>query len=45
MCNLCAPNKFASPLGDANGDGEVTCVFHAPVTFSRQKRPPTFPPH
>jgi len=22
MCNLYAPNNFASPLGDANGDGE-----------------------
>ena len=22
MCNLCAPNNFASPLGDAIGDGE-----------------------
>jgi len=23
--------------------GMVTCVFHAPVTFPRQERPPTFP--
>src|SRR6266576_6812924 len=22
MCNLCTPNNFASPLGDANGDGQ-----------------------
>jgi hypothetical protein len=37
MCNLYAPSNFASPLRDTTVTGRVTCVFHVPVTFPRQK--------
>jgi len=41
VCNLYVPNICLAP-GYFNGDGMVTCVFHAPSPFA-QERPQTFP--